>query len=81
MTKLQKLRTAAGLSQSQLAAKTGLSVRALQAYEGKGSGSRDFDSARLKVILKVCAALGCSLHEIIEDNETKTLLKIVNDKK
>ncbi len=81
MKKIQELRSATGLSQSQLAEKAGMSVRALQAYEGEGAGNRDFDSARLKTILKVCAALGCSLSDIIEDDETKTLLKIVNGKK
>lgn len=80
MTRLQELRTAAGLSQSQLAEKAGMSVRALQAYESKNkqSGGREFDSARLKTILKVCVALGCSLSDVIEDDETKTLLKIIN---
>lgn len=81
MTRLQDLRVAAGLSQSQLAEKSGLSVRALQAYESKGQGGRDFDSARLKTILRVCAALNCSLCDIIEDDETKTLLKIAQPHK
>lgn len=78
MAKIQDLRLRAGLSQSQLAAKAGIKVKSLQAYESNGEHRRDFDSANLKTILKACSALGCSLADIIEDEETKTLLKIVN---
>ncbi len=81
MKKLQELRVQAGLSQSQLAEKAGMKFRALQCYEGYGAGSRDFDNANLKTILKACVALGCSLSDIIEDKETKELLKTANNTK
>lgn len=83
MTRLQELRISAGLSQSQLAKKAGISVRALQAYESnnKQTGGRSFDSARLKTILKVCVALDCSISDIVEDSEIKALLQIANNKK
>lgn len=81
MARIQDLRVQAGLSQSQLAAKAGIKVKALQAYESNGEHRRNFDGANLKTILKVCVALGCSLADIIEDDETKTLLTIANNTK
>lgn len=81
MAKIQDLRVRAGLSQSQLAAKSGIKIKALQAYESNGEHRRNFDGANLKTILKACVALGCSLSDIIEDEETKTLLKIANSTK
>lgn len=80
MTKLKEMRLAAGFTQAELAAAAKMSIRALQAYEGKGVGCRAFDSARLKTILKVCKVLGCTLSEIVEDHELKELLKVVKAK-
>lgn len=81
MTKLQELRVKAGLSQSQLAEKAGIKIQVLQKYELKSENGRDFDGAKIKTILKACVALGCSLSDIIEDEETKELLKTVNNNK
>lgn len=69
--KLQKLRLAAGLSQSQLAEKTGLNLRTLQHYE---QGSKDLNAARLSTILKLCNALNCRLQDIITEPDTLELL-------
>lgn len=80
MAKLQELRVKAGLSQSQLAEKTGIKTQVLQKYELKSENGRDFDGAKLKTILKACVALGCSLSDIVEDEEIKELLKIVKTK-
>ena len=66
---LQKLRKAAGLSQSQLAALAGIKVQVLQQYE---RGARDINGAKL---LKICNALECRLADIITDEETLELLK------
>lgn len=74
--KLKEMRQAAGLSQSQLAEKTGLNVRTLQHYE---QGSKCFDHARLDTILKVCLALGCQLEDVIENKEYLDLLKRFKD--
>lgn len=68
---LQRLRKAAGLSQSQLAKAAGINTRVLQNYE---QGIRDISGAKLATLLKICIALGCELKEIITDNETKELL-------
>lgn len=80
MAKLQELRVKAGLSQSQLAEKAGIKTQVLQKYELKSENGRDFDGAKLKTILKTCVALGCSLSDIVEDEEIKELLKIVKTK-
>ena len=69
---LQRLRKAAGLSQSQLANMTGLNVQVLQQYE---RGARDLNGAKLVTLLKICNALGCRLADIITDEETQKQLK------
>lgn len=70
--KLKEMRQAKGLSQSQLAEKTGINVRTIQHYE---QGSKIFDHARIDTILKICIALGCKLEDIIENPEYIELIK------
>lgn len=72
MSKLKKMRQAVGLSQSQLAEKTGINVRTIQHYE---QGSKIFDHARLDTILKICIALNCKLEDVIENPEFIELIK------
>lgn len=73
MTKaLKEMRQAKGLSQSQLAEKTGINVRTLQHYE---QGSKNFDHARIDTIVRICVALDCKLEEIIENPEYVDLIK------
>lgn len=73
MTKrLKEMRQAAGLSQTQLAEKAGMSLRTLQHYE---QGSKDFDHARIDTILRVCLVLNCKLEDIIENPEYIEMLK------
>ena len=62
-TKLQKVRLAAGLSQSQLADKANVPVRTLQHWE---NGDRDIRKAAVETVLALARALGCDLNEIIE---------------
>ncbi len=69
---LQRLRKAAGLSQSQLAKLTGINVQVLQQYE---RGARDLNGAKLVTLLKICNALECRLADIITDEETQEQLK------
>lgn len=69
---LQKLRKAAGLSQSQLANKAGIRVQVLQQYE---QGVRDLSGAKLATLLKLCNALECRLADIVTNEETLELLK------
>lgn len=70
--KLKEMRQSRGLSQSQLAEKTGINIRTLQHYE---QGSKNFDHARIDTILRVCIALGCKLDDIIENPEYVDLIK------
>lgn len=72
MSKLKEKRQALGLSQSQLAEKSGVNVRVLQHYE---QGSKNFDHARIDTILKICIALNCKLEDVIEDEEFLKLIK------
>lgn len=72
MVKLKKMRQAKGLSQTQLAEKTGLNVRTLQHYE---QGSKIFDHARLDTILKCAIALDCKIEDLIGNNTYLELLK------
>ena len=48
---LQRLRKAAGFSQSQLAKLAGVNVQVLQQYE---RGARDLNGAKLLTLLKLC---------------------------
>lgn len=68
---LQKLRQAAGLSQSQLAKAAGVSVRVYQNYE---QGVRDISKAQLSTLLRICKALSCKLSDVVTDTETSELL-------
>lgn len=61
-TNLQKARLAAGMSQSQLAEKAGISLRTLQHYE---CGDRDIRKAAIETGLRIAKALGCDINEII----------------
>lgn len=70
--KLQEMRKAAGLSQSQLAEIVGMNRRTLQSYE---QGKKIFDHARIDTILKVCNALCCRLEDVIENPDFLALLE------
>lgn len=70
MTKLRVARLAAGLSQSQLAAKSGVGVRMIQHYE---QGQKPIDKAQIGTVLRLSVALGCSLGEILESEELVAL--------
>lgn len=72
MRKLKEMRQTRGLSQSQLAEKTGLNVRTLQHYE---QGSKVFDHARIDTIFRVCLALDCKFEDVIENQEYIDLIK------
>ena len=73
--KLKEKRQVAGLSQSQLAEKTGINIRTIQHYE---QGSKIFDHARIDTILKCCVALNCKLEDILDNDEYIELLKKVS---
>lgn len=70
--KLQGLRQAAGMSQSQMAKKAGIKLQVYQHYE---QGAKDVSRAQLSTLLKICNALGCRLSDVVTDEETVELLK------
>lgn len=64
MSKLQDRRKAAGLSQSQLAAKVeGLTVRTLQYYE---QGALDINKAAAIIVWRLSVVLGCQVSDLLE---------------
>lgn len=74
---LKKMRNSAGLSQSQLAEASGVSLRTIQAYE---CGSKNINAAKLVNLLKLCNAMGCELSAIVTDEETLEQLEIYIEK-
>lgn len=63
MTNLKRIRTDAGLSQSQLATAAGMSLRTLQHYE---QGARDINKAQGITLLSLARALNVSIEDILE---------------
>lgn len=63
MNNLKYFRELAGLSQSQLAALTGVSVRTLQDYEQE---RKPLEGARAITVLKIAQTLGCSVEDLIQ---------------
>lgn len=61
-TNLQKARLEAGLSQSQLADKAGISLRTLQHYE---IGDKNIRRAAVETVIALADALGCDINKII----------------
>ena len=68
MTNLKRIRTAAGLSQSQLAELSGMSLRSLQHYE---QGSRDINKAQGQTLLCLARALKVTIEDILELKENE----------
>lgn len=66
MSNLQKLRKEAGMSQSQLAEASGVSVRMIQYYE---QGAKDINRAEARTIRALAHTLGCAMEEILEGRE------------
>ena len=62
-TNLKRKRTALGISQSELATKTGIPVRTIQQYEQR---QKDINNARAQYIFKLSKALYCDPYELIE---------------
>lgn len=71
-TRLQELRLKAGLSQSRLAAVSGVDKRVIQSYE---QGARNLNGAKLLTLLQFCKALNCRLSDIVTDPQCLALLQ------
>lgn len=66
-TALQHFRTAAGVTQKQLADTVGISARQLQNYESSTSRLGD---AKYSVVEKLAEAIGCSASDLVQDGLT-----------
>lgn len=75
MTNLKEIRMKAGMSQSQLAKKSGVNVRVLQHYE---QAYKNIDGANLETLLKLSCALNCQIYEILENEEVRELVKVTS---
>ena len=63
MKHLKRLRTASGLSQSQLAQASGVALRMIQAYE---QGTKDINRAEGLSIYHLAQALSCTVEDLLE---------------
>jgi transcriptional regulator with XRE-family HTH domain len=63
VTNLKRIRTAAGLSQSQLAEKADISLKTLQHYE---QGTRDINKAQGILLYKIAQALNVKIEDVLD---------------
>ena len=61
-SRLKFMREDKNLSQSELAEKSGVSLRTIQAYE---QGYKDINKAQVVAVLQLAEALECDVYEII----------------
>ena len=61
-SRLKFMREDKNLSQSELAEKSGVSLRTIQAYE---QGYKDINKAQVVTVLQLAEALECDVYEII----------------
>ena len=67
MYRLKEKREAAGLSQSQLAEKSGVPIRNIRAYEAEAASShKSINKAEFMTVVKLADALGCDARELAE---------------
>ena len=69
---LKEIRESRGMSQQDLADKSGINKRMIQAYE---QGYRDINGAKLSKLVTFCIVLECHLSEIVEDAQLVKDLK------
>lgn len=62
-SKLRDLRENAGLSQSGLARKSGVSLRSIQMYEQR---NKDINRAQVIRVVRLARALGCQAEDLME---------------
>lgn len=69
---LKEIRESRGMSQQDLADKSGINKRMIQAYE---QGYRDINGAKLTTLVTLCFVLECHLYEVVEDSQLVKDLK------
>jgi len=62
-TNLKRIRSAYGCSQSELAKKSGVSLRSIQMYEQR---NKDINKAQSASLLGIAHALGCRIEDLLE---------------
>ena len=62
-TNLKRIRTAYGLTQGELAEKSGVGRRSIQMYEQR---NKDINKASVETVYRLARALGCSIEDLIE---------------
>lgn len=63
MSKLQYKRKESGMSQNELAKKTGVNVRLIQDYE---QGHKSINGAAAITVYRLAIALGCGVSDLLE---------------
>lgn len=72
---LKKIRLGKGLSQSQLAKKSGVNIRMVQYYE---QGLFNFDNVTASILLRLAIALDCKLSDLLSGDSQKIALEYDN---
>ena len=62
-TNLKRIRNAYGCSQSQLAKRSGVSLRSIQMYEQR---NKDINKASAETLYRLSKVLGCSIEDLLE---------------
>ena len=60
---LKRIRETAGLSQSKLAAESGVTLRSIQMFEQR---NKDINKAQALTVVKIAKALGCEAEDLME---------------
>ena len=66
MNKLKQMRKLRGMSQAQLAEKSGISYRTLQYYE---QNRLNFNHCKIEKIFAAALALNCDVEDILDDEK------------
>jgi len=64
-TNLKRIRTISGLSQSQLAKKSEVSIRNIQMYEQR---QNEINKAQVDILFRLSKTLGCNIEDLLEYN-------------
>lgn len=62
-TNLKRMRTAIGITQAELAKRSGVSLRSIQMYEQR---NKDINKASVETVCRLAKVLGCSAEDLIE---------------
>lgn len=66
-SRLKIIRESRGLSQNELAERSGINVRNIRAYE---QGGNEIDKAQAKILYKLSRVLGCEVEDLLENPMT-----------